>query len=145
MDRLRRILAGGMLAMTLGTVMAASGCRTPQNEVPPGPKYATPGEPSSSVGFNSQPHTYNGIGANTYGNATMPGQPGQPGMPGAGGLGGLGGIGAGSPSDGLPPSLGANGSSYGTPAPSGVGQQPTNNLYGPPGTSGTSGFPGTGR
>ena len=138
MDRLTRVLAGGALAMALGTLVAASGCRSTHNEVPPGPKYSAAGEPSSSVGFNSQPRGYNGIGGGPYANPSMSGQPGVPGAGGlGGGAGGLGGIGAGSASEGLPPSLGANGSSFGTPAPSGGMGQPTNNLYGPPGTSGT--------
>ena len=84
MDRLRRVLAGGMLAIMLGTVVAASGCRNLRNEVPPGPKYSTTGEPSSSVGFNSAPHPYVGTGS-PYANGPIPGQPS---MPGSAGLGG---------------------------------------------------------
>jgi hypothetical protein len=132
MDRLRRALAGGTLAMMLGTVVAASGCRSTHNEVPPGPKYSTAGEPSSSVGFNSAPRGYNGIGS-PYGNPAMPGQSGLTSSPG------LGSGATGSTSDGLPPSLGASGSSYGTPAPNGAMGQPTGNRYGPPGTSGLGG------
>ena len=84
MDRLRRILAGGMLAMMLGTVVTASGCRSTGNEVPPGPKYSTTGDPASSVKFNSDPHPYNGVGS-IYGNSPVPGQPN---MPTGGGLAG---------------------------------------------------------
>jgi hypothetical protein len=138
MDRLRRILAGGTLAMMLGTVVAASGCRSTRDQVPPGPKYSTTGDPASSGGFNSAPHPYNGVGS-IYGNSPVPGQPG---MPAAGGLGGSA---SGSPTDGLPPGLGSSGSqsSYGTPTPTAPGMgQPTPNAYGAPGTAGSY---GTGR
>lgn len=137
MDRLRRILAGGMLAMMLGTVVTASGCRSTGNEVPPGPKYSTTGDPASSVKFNSDPHPYNGVGS-IYGNGPVPGQPN---MPASGGLGSQA---SGLPSDGLPTGIGGGSSSpYGTPTPSGPGMgQPTPNAYGPPATSG--GY-GTGR
>ncbi len=137
MDRLRRILAGGMLAMMLGTVVTASGCRSTGNEVPPGPKYSTTGDPASSVKFNSDPHPYNGVGS-IYGNGPVPGQPNMS----AGG--GLAGPVSGATPDGLPPGLGAGGSSpYGTPTPAGPGMgQPTGNAYGAPGTAG--GY-GTGR
>jgi hypothetical protein len=54
-----------------------------------------------------------------------------------GGQSGIGGGAAGSATDGLPPGLGASGSSYGTPAPNGATMgAPTNNRYGAPGTSG---------
>lgn len=135
MDRLRRILAGGTLALMLGTVVGASGCKSTQNPVPPGPKYSTMGEPPSSSGFNSDPHPYNAM-SNPYTTNPATGGVGQPGMPGSPGLGGST---PGSPADGLPPGLGAGAgsSSFGTPAPgpNGMGQ-PTGNLYGPPGTSG---------
>ena len=137
MDRLRRVLAGGAMALTLGTVVAASGCRSMRDQVPPGPKYSTTGEPSSSVGFNSAPHPYNGMGS-AYGNPSVPGQPGMTGSSGLGG--GATGSATGSAADGLP-GLGTGGSSssYGTPPPSGGLGTPTNNLYGAPGTSGVGG------
>jgi hypothetical protein len=136
MDRLRRILAGGTLVL-LGTVVAGSGCRSMHNEVPPGPKYSTTGEPSSS-GFNSQPHPYNAL-SSPY--ATNPATAGaaQPGMSGTPGIGATA---PGPATDGLPPVMGSsvNGSSYGTPAPSSPGMgTPTLNSYGPPGTSGGAG------
>ena len=129
MDRLRRMLAGGTLAIMLGTIVAASGCRSMRDEVPPGPRYSTTGEPSASGGFNSDPHPYNGV-ASPYGNGSIPGQPGMPGSagPGGAGMGGLPGLGA-----------GGSQSSFGTPTPTPAGMgQPTNNAYGGPGTSGTS-------
>jgi hypothetical protein len=135
MDRLRRVLAGGTLAITLGTVVAASGCRSTHNEVPPGPKFSTAGEPSSSVGFNSTPRPYNGMGSPYGSNSSVPGQSGMGGLPGVGGGA------TGSTMDGMP-NLGTAGStsSFGTPPPSGPGMgQPTNNLYGAPGTSGLAG------
>jgi hypothetical protein len=126
-DRLTRVLARGAMAMAF-VALASTGCRSTRNEVPPGPKYGMAGEPSSSVGFNSAPHPYNGV-ASPYGNASGPGQPGTGGAPGLG-------AGASSPPDGMP-GLGAGGSSsFGTPAPSGNLSQPTNNLYGGPGTAG---------
>jgi hypothetical protein len=126
MDRLRRVLAGIMLAIMLGTMVAAAGCRSTRSEVPPGPKYSTTGDPSTSM-FNSAPHQYTGA-PSVYPNSTVPGQPA---MPGAGGPGGA--------SDGLPSGLGsgASGSSFGTPPPNSPAMnQPTNNAFGPPGTSG---------
>jgi hypothetical protein len=136
MDRLRRILAGGTLATMLGTVVAASGCRSTRNEVPPGPKYSTTGEPSSSAGlFNSAPHSYNAL-SNPYGTNPATAGAGQPGLSGSPGLGTST---PGSGMDGMPPGLGsgASPSSYGTPAPSSPGMGlPTANAYGAPGTSG---------
>ncbi len=140
MDRLRHILAGGMLAMMFGTVMTASGCRSTQNPVPPGPKYSTTGEPSSA-GFNSDPRPFNAMGSPYANNAAMGGA-GMSGLPGSPGSPGLGGSTPGSPTDGMPPGLGSPGapSSFGTPAPGSPGMgQPTGNLYGPPGTSGSTG------
>jgi hypothetical protein len=126
MDRLRRVLAGGMLAIMLGTVVAASGCRSTRNEVPPGPKYSTTGEPSSSVGFNSAPHPYVGTGS-PYANSPIPGQPGMPGSAGPGGAA----------ADGLPIGSGGAPSSFGTPPPGSANLgAPTNNAFGAPGTSG---------
>ena len=136
MDRLRRVLAGGAMALTLGTVVAASGCRSTRNEVPPGPKYSTTGEPSSSAGlFNSAPHPYNALSSPYNTNPTTAGA----GQPGATGSSGVGGATPGSAMDGMPPGLGsgASTSSYGTPSPSSPGMGlPTPNVYGPPGTSG---------
>ncbi len=139
MDRLRRVLAGGMLAMLLGTIVAASGCRSMRNEVPPGPKYPTTGgaDPASSAGFNSAPHQYNGMGG-MYGNT-----PGQSPMSGSGIGGGASGAASGSPTDGLP-IMGSGGSALGTPMPGGPNMaQPTPNVYGGPGTN--MGSYGTGR
>ena len=138
MDRLRRVLAGGTLAMMLGAVAVASGCRSMRNEVPPGPKYSTTGEPSSSGGFNSAPHPYNALSSPYNTNPTTAGA-GQPGLAGSSGVGGAT---PGSAMDGMPPGLGsgASTSSYGTPSPSSPGMGlPTPNVYGPPGTSGGTG------
>lgn len=137
MDRLRCVLAGGTLAVMLGTVFTASGCKSTHNPVPPGPKYSTMGGEPSSSGFNSDPHPYNAM-TNPYSSSPATGGMGQPGTPGAPGLGGS--STPGSPADGLPPGLGAGGgsSSFGTPAPSSPGMGlPTPNAYGAPGTSGT--------
>ena len=134
MDRLRRILAGGTLAMMLGTVVAASGCRSTRNEVPPGPKYPTTGEPSAA-GFNSAPHPYNALSSPYATNPSIAGA-GQPGMSGSPGLGSST---PGSGMDAMPPGMGsgASPSGLGTPLPGSPGMgQPTPNAYGPPGTSG---------
>ena len=135
MDRLRRVLAGGTLAMMLGTVFTSSGCKSTHNPVPPGPKYSTMGGEPSSSGFNSDPHQYNAM-TSPYSNSPATGGMAQPGTPGSSGLGG--GTTPGSSGDGLPPGLGAGGpSSYGTPSPSSPGMGlPTPNAYGPPGTAG---------
>lgn len=136
MDRLKRVMAGVTLAMMFGTVVTASGCKSTQNPVPPGPKYSTTGEPSSA-GFNSDPRPYNVLGSPYATNPATAGA-GQNGMPGSAGAG-LGGATPGPAMDGLPPGLGsgASPSSYGTPAPGAPGMgQPTGNLYGPPGSSG---------
>lgn len=136
MDRLRRILAGGTLAMMLGTVVAASGCRSMRDQVPPGPSYSTTGEASGAAGFNSAPHPYNAMNSPYSTNPTTAGA-GQPGMLGSPGLGG--GSTPGGAMDGMPPGLAPGGSqsSLGTPMPGSPGMgQPTPNSYGPPGTSG---------
>ncbi len=140
MDRLRRILASGTLAITMGTAAASIGCRSTGNEIPPQPKYATPGENSSAVGFNSAPHGYNGV-SSVYGNGGIPTQPGL-----AGGGPAAGGPGGGPPSDGLPTiSARGEGSAYGTPTPNtGNPTLPTSNAYGGPGTSGLAGGAGAG-
>lgn len=140
MDRLRRILASGTLAITMSAAVASTGCRSTGNEIPPQPKYATPGENSSAVGFNSAPHGYNGLGG-VYGNGGLPTQPGM-----AGGGMGAGGLGGGPPADGLPNiSARGEGSAYGTPAPNtGNPTLPTSNAYSAPGTSGLPGGAGGG-
>jgi hypothetical protein len=132
MDRLRFTLAGGMLAMMLGTIVTASGCRSTGNEVPPGPKYSTTGDPASSVKFNSDPHPVNGVGGSYYGNSPVPGQSG---MPSGGGMAGSV---MGATPDGLPTGIGPGSSSpYGTPTGSAPNMgQPTANAYGPPSTAG---------
>ena len=66
MDRLSRVSAGGCLVLVLGTVVAASGCRSMRNEVPPGKPYSTTGggPPHSPVrtAFNSDPHPSTSMG-----------------------------------------------------------------------------------
>ena len=132
MDRLRRILASGTLAITMSAAVGSTGCRSTGNEIPPQPKYTTPGENPSAVGFNSAPHGYNGV-SSVYGNGGIPGQQG---MPGGGGPV-ANGLGGGPPSDGLPIiSANGEGSPYGTPVPnSGNPSLPTNNAYGSAGTT----------
>jgi hypothetical protein len=108
MDRLRRLLTGGTLVMVLGPVIAASGCRSMRNEVPPGKPYSTTGGTPPSIGFNSDPRPNAAIGAGMYPNAT----PGQSGVPTPGGSPGMMG------SDATYSAGGASASQFGTPAPS---------------------------
>src|SRR6476661_8377296 len=80
MDRLRRVLTGGTLVMVLGTMVAASGCRSMRNEVPPGKPYSTTGGTPPGLGFNSDPHPNAAVGGGLYGNSAAPGQSGLPGQ-----------------------------------------------------------------
>jgi hypothetical protein len=58
-----RLAVAGWLAL-----LAASGCRSPQSEVPPGKPYQTVGHPPA-VGFSSDPHPATASGmAGLYGN-----------------------------------------------------------------------------
>ncbi|AGA28956.1 hypothetical protein [Singulisphaera acidiphila] len=90
----------------LAAVLTVSGCRNLRSEVPPGRPFASEGS-QPSVGFSSDPHPNTGLGA-------MPGGPGSaPGMP----------------QD--------SASQFGTPPPGASDRYgaPTDNAYGPPGTS----------
>lgn len=98
MDRLKLSVAGCGLA----ALLAATGCRSMRNEVPPGRPYSAETQPSPAVGFSSDPHPQIGVGA-----SALPGGP-----PGSTGQLGT-------------PAM-AGGPAYGAP---------TNNMYGPPGTS----------
>ncbi|HEV3168270.1 MAG TPA: hypothetical protein VGZ22_29975 [Isosphaeraceae bacterium] len=51
MDRLDRSL----LAFGLGVILAASGCRSPRSDVPPGREYMKDGRQVPAVGFSSDP------------------------------------------------------------------------------------------
>src|SRR4051794_6033897 len=68
MDRPYRSLfvAGG-----LGLILAASGCRSPRAEVPPGRQYMNDGRQVPPVGFSSTPHSP--ASAGLPGDPTMPG------------------------------------------------------------------------
>jgi hypothetical protein len=122
MDRLNRIVTGGALALFLGSVVTASGCRSMHGEVPPGKPYSTTGGSPPSVGFNSDPRPNTAANSGLYGNSPVTGAPGQ---------------------DPTGTSLGSGQPQFGTPAP---GSQnygaPTSNLYGQPGTTGIA--PGLG-
>jgi hypothetical protein len=120
MDRLSRALAGGSLALVLGTVLSAAGCRSMRNDVPPGKPYSTTGGSPPTVGFNSDPRPNSGVGGGLYPNGLTPG------ASSAGGSSAMAG-GSGAPQYGIP---GNNPSPYGAPS---------SNRYGAPGTnSGTS-------
>ena len=110
MDRLSRVFAGGCLALCVGIVVSASGCRSMRNDVPKGKPFPTNG-PSPSVGFNSEPHPNTSVGNGMY---------------------------PGSPPDANAMSTGAQ-PQFGTPTPgtNPLGM-PTSNRYGQPGTSGSA-------
>ena len=77
MGRINRMFLG----CGLGLLLAASGCRSPRSDVPPGPPIAKETLPPAQVGFGSDPHPNNlppinpavtgmnqgrGMGANPY-------------------------------------------------------------------------------
>jgi len=118
MDRLSRVLAVGSLAVVLGTVFTASGCRSMRSEVPPGKPYSTTGGQPPTVGFSSDPHPNTGVGPGIYGGGLTPGAPGP---------------------DGNQSITASNGmAQLGTPAPNpGNYGAPTANKYGSVGSAGT--------
>jgi hypothetical protein len=124
MDRHDCALAAGRSVLIAGVILSMSaGCRSTHSEVPPGKPYQTTGGMPPTVGFSSEPHPSMNRGpAGLYGNK---------------GPGGLIADGTGSPSSGGDVVLG-------TPTP---GEKrysaPTNNLFGPPGTSGLAGSSGS--
>lgn len=74
MGRLNRGMLGGGLAL----IVAATGCRSPRSDVPPGPPIAKESTLPEPVGFGSDPHANNlppinqaGFGTN-QGSATNP-------------------------------------------------------------------------
>src|SRR5438067_777106 len=126
MDRLRRVLTGGTLVLIVGTVVAASGCRSLRNEVPPGPRYPTTGGTPPSLGFNQEPRPNTMAGSGFYGNNATSGQPGMPGAdPTGAGLGsGPAQLGTPAPNAGLygvPPGVGRSAPSM---TPSVPGSEP---------------------
>jgi len=134
MDRLTRVLTGGTLVMALVTVVAATGCRSMRNEVPPRRPYSTTGATPPPLGFNQEPRPNSSVGAGLY-NSPTPGQPGAAGGPAQGTMPGLPGL------DPTSPSAGSGPPQFGTPAPSsGNYGAPTGNRYGP---SLTPGVPGS--
>ncbi len=120
MDRLNRGLLAGRIILPVAIVFACSqGCRSTHSEVPPGKPYQTTGEAPSSLGFSNEPHPNLATGmASLYGNKA----PGSTYQDGRGDSSNPGGLVLGTPTQG-PPLLGA----------------PTDNQYGPPGTSGPGG------
>jgi hypothetical protein len=87
MDRLKRIVAQGGLALMFGTSISSLGCRSMKSEIPPGKAYSTTGAPtaptSPDIGFSSAPRPdasaagglYNGIqqASGTTGPGGLPG------------------------------------------------------------------------
>jgi hypothetical protein len=120
MDRLSRVLAVGSMAMVLGAIFTASGCRSMRSEVPPGKPYSTTGGQPKDLGFSSDPHPNTGVGPGMYGRGGL--------TPGATSPDGNQSI---APSNGMLPQLG-------TPAPNpGNYAAPTDNKYGAVGSAGT--------
>jgi hypothetical protein len=116
MDRLSRALAGGSLAVVLGTVISAGGCRSMHSEVPPGKPYSTTGGTPPTVGFSSDARPNSGVGAGLYPNGLTPSSPSPSGNPATAGTG-------------TAPQYGIPGNS---PSPYGA---PSSNRYGAPGTN----------
>jgi len=109
MERRDRTLAGCGLALAL--VLPASGCRSLKSEVPPARPFSGEGSQPPSVGFSSAPGPTAGF----------------TGLQGAGGGNGAPGVSSGA-------------GQFGTPAPAGPNMgTPTNNAYGPPGSSSMAG------
>jgi len=74
MDRLCRVLASGSLALALGALGCACGCRSMRSEVPPGKPYSTTGGSPPTVGFSSSPRANPAYGAGQWSNSpTSPG------------------------------------------------------------------------
>jgi len=116
MDRLSRALAGGCLAVVLGMIFSASGCRNTRNDVPPGKPYSTTGGTPPTVGFSNDPRPNTALGGGIYPSGLTPSSPSPSGNPALAGAGGA-------PQYGIP----AN-----NPSPYGA---PTANRYGAPSTN----------
>jgi hypothetical protein len=67
MDRLGRILSGASLAVALGLVISAAGCRSMRSEVPAGKPYSTNGGTPPTVGFSSDPRSNPAASAGQWG------------------------------------------------------------------------------
>jgi hypothetical protein len=61
MDRLSRVIATGASTLVLGIVVAATGCRSMRNDVPPSKPFATKGDQSAGSLFKSDPHPNNNL------------------------------------------------------------------------------------
>ncbi len=119
MERLNRSLLAGRMAVAAAVAFCCSqGCRSTHSEVPPGKPYQTTGGTPPTVGFSNDPHPSLATGpASLYSNRG----PGSLVQDGRGDSSNTGGLMLGTPTQG-PATLGA----------------PTDNRFGPPGTSGTS-------
>jgi len=116
MDRHSRALAGGCLALVVGTIVSASGCRSMRNDVPPGKPYSTTGGTPPTVGFSNDPRPNTGVGGGMYPSGLTPSSPSPSGNPALAGAGGA-------PQYGIP---------VNNPSPYGA---PTTNRYGAPYTN----------
>jgi hypothetical protein len=120
MDRPDRVDSIPKLACLLAVLfLGCAGCRSTRSEVPPGKPYQTTGSTPPSVGFSSEAHPSTATGmAGLYGNK------------GPGAL-------VQDVQSSAAPSAGVT---YGIPAPGATNLgAPTDNRYGPPGSSGTDG------
>lgn len=130
MDRLCRVLASGSLALALGALGCACGCRSMRSEVPAGKPYATTGGPPPTVGFNSSPRSNPASAGGQWSNGpTAPGSSvpdGQTALSGSGSAAQLG-------------TPGPNSSTYGAPLGPKYNPPSTNSGYSSPGGYSSSG------
>jgi hypothetical protein len=122
MDRLCRVLAGASLALALGALGCACGCRSMRSEVPAGKPYSTTGGPPPTVGFNSSPRSNPAYGGGQWGNApTTPGSSTPDGNTALSGSSSAAQLGTPSPNTG----------NYGSPVGAKFGAPSTNSGYNP--------------
>ncbi len=126
MDRLCRVLASGCLALALGAIGCACGCRSMRSEVPAGKPYSTtggmPGGAPPTVGFNSSPRSNPAYGGGQWANGpTTPGSSVPDGNTALSGAGSAPALGTPAP----------NSSNYGSPVGARFGAPATNSGYNP--------------
>jgi len=122
MDRLCRVLASGSLALALGAIGCACGCRSMRSEVPAGKPYSTTGGAPPTVGFNSSPRANPAYGGGQWSNGpTTPGSSVPDGNTALSGSSSAAQLGTPSPNSG----------NYGSPVGAKFGAPSTNSGYNP--------------
>lgn len=126
MDRLRRIVMQGGLAVMIGSTVSSLGCRSMKSEIPPAKAVSTTGAPTPEVGFSSAPRPDATGAAGLYGGIQQASGDSAGGLPG------------GVQQAGMPGGAAGGQPQYGTP----VGNRnnytevlPSTGRYGPPGTT----------